>query len=621
MLNKIYKAIYIPFLVVFPLFCLNAFYNPYDLPKNLLLFAFFALTLIFLGFEILTSKGKLNFKLSSLDIPLLILTLAYLISGIIKTPNKMEVFFFPGTVITLLIGFVIYFLGKRSFKDKENQLPLSLFFSALIVSLVSIFGFLEITNKVSFLPTFVKESPFSPLGGKLPEVIFLVSMLPIGVLTLTHEKEFAKKMLYGFCILLIVLATTLDVSFILPGRQTAPILAGWGQSWSIAFDSLKESPILGVGPANYLTAYGKFVPISNNSGNFWLVRFASGRNFIFTLITETGFLGMIGLTLLLFLLVKAVIKNFREASTFSVLTLALAFFVFPTNVTLITIFLILASFIPHSKDWEVKIPKFVGVLLLILVGAFLFFAAQAFAAERYFKMGLDAVNKNEGKLAYDSLRNAVNTNPYIDRYHATYSQVNSALAKSLSQKSDIREGDKETIAQLIQQAVREARSTVALNPQRASNWELLARTYQTIVPFAEGADNFAIQTFNQAISLDPTNPNLRIGLGGVYFALGRYDEAIDAFKLAVVTKPDLANAHYNLAIAYKEKKEIGKAIDEMNTVLAQVSKDSPDYKLALDELSNLKKNKTELESGSSENLTPPQKVEETTPIEQIDLQP
>lgn len=132
------------------------------------------------------------------------------------------------------------------------------------------------------------------------------------------------------------------------------------------------------------------------------------------------------------------------------------------------------------------------------------------------------------------------------------------------------------------------------------------------MPFAQGSDNFAIQTYTQAIALNPVNPNLRISLGGIYYALGRYDEAISAFELAALAKPDLANAHYNLSAAYREKGDIDKAISEMNIVLTLVPKDSSDYNLAKSELDALEKNRpspapsTPLRAAEGQgNLTPP----------------
>jgi len=132
------------------------------------------------------------------------------------------------------------------------------------------------------------------------------------------------------------------------------------------------------------------------------------------------------------------------------------------------------------------------------------------------------------------------------------------------------------------------------------------------MPFAQGADVFTIQAYSQAIALDPVNPLLRVSLGGTYYALGNYDSAIDAFKLAVIAKPDLANAHYNLAAAYREKGETQKAIDEIKTVLSLVPQDSNDYKVAQSELERLEEKKAasaEVPTDQGENLTAPETVE------------
>jgi tetratricopeptide (TPR) repeat protein len=206
---------------------------------------------------------------------------------------------------------------------------------------------------------------------------------------------------------------------------------------------------------------------------------------------------------------------------------------------------------------------------------------------------------------------AINQDPNVDRYHASLAQVEMAIATSIANNKDLTDADRQTITQLIQQAISEGKATVALNPQRAANWELLGQIYQNIMSFAQGADQFAIDSFTQAIALDPVNPNLRIELGGVYYALGRYNDAIDAFKLATLAKPDLANAHYNLAIAYRDNKNYDNAITEMNTVLTLVPQDSADYTLAKETLDALEKAKpaTATEATQGTQLTTPQTQE------------
>ncbi|KKU03134.1 MAG: hypothetical protein UX03_C0022G0013, partial [Candidatus Woesebacteria bacterium GW2011_GWE1_45_18] len=141
-------------------------------------------------------------------------------------------------------------------------------------------------------------------------------------------------------------------------------------------------------------------------------------------------------------------------------------------------------------------------------------------------------------------------------------------------------------------------------------WENLGRTYQSIMAFATGADAFAITSFNQAVALDPTNPNLRIALGGIFYSLGRYDEAVRTFELAVLSKPDLANGHYNLAIALREKGNLEDAIAQLNAVLSLVEKDSEDYNLVKTEIENLEKKLPAKEAEGTESLTPPTPAEE-----------
>src|SRR5205085_3357380 len=112
-----------------------------------------------------------------------------------------------------------------------------------------------------------------------------------------------------------------------------------------------------------------------------------------------------------------------------------------------------------------------------------------------------------------------------------------------------------------------------------------------IIPFAKGADALAIQYYNQAIALDPYNPSLRISLGGLYYAAADYDNAINSFSLAIAAKNDLANAHYNLALAYEKKGETTKAIDELKNTIGLLPKDSKDYTLAKEELNKLEGSK------------------------------
>lgn len=628
-LNKLFLAALI---FLLPITVLTFFTDFFELPKTILLVTISTLAL--LNFAITTAvSGKIKLRVSKIDLPLLLLTISIVLSGIVKSQNKMEVFFIPGVATAFLAILISYHSIKNAFFANKRIIATLLTSSATVMSIISIFGYFGLLAKIPQLPPFIKAITFSTIGGKLPEVIFLSTILPLAIYLIFSEKEIVKKLLFSFASLIIAISLFIAITFILPGKPTAPILVNFPISWSVAVDTLKMSPVFGIGTGNYLNAFNKFLPVTYNQQLLWGARFTTSRSYVLTLATETGLIGLAAFAITLIIVLQQIIKSilnlkkefsFKEASAISLLILTIYMFVFPASLVLIFLFVVLSVLLFEDdemslnlsaktvKNSDVAFSRMPAVLLsfVILAGiiTLTFFATKALGAERKYKIALDALSKSDARVTYDNLTRAIALNSYVDRYHATFAQVNMALARSLAQKKDLTDADKSTVATLIQQAIKEAKATAALNPGRSANWELLAATYRAVMPFATGADQFAIQSYTQAITLDPVNPNLRIALGGVYYALGKYDNAIDNFKLAVLAKNNLANAHYNLAIAYREKKDYDNAIAEMNKVLGLVTKGSNDETLAKNTLSDIQKNKLTKNDGSTETLNTPQTV-------------
>lgn len=630
------------FILLFPSFFLTTYSNVFDLPKIILMVGIILILLVLFAVKLIV-EGKFTIATSNADLPLLMLTVAYVISATIRTPNKMEAFMSPGIATVILGSFLIFQFTKMIFKSEKSMVAQSLVVSGLALSLFSIFAYLGIFKSIPQLPEIMKRVEFSPLGGKLPEIILLAGILPLGIGLILELKDTTKKIFYGMSVFIIVVSLALSATLILPGKASAPVIVDHQTSWEVAVDTLKVSPVLGIGPGNYLSAFSRFLPLSYNQTPLWANRFLSGSSFLLTLVTETGILGLAAFVFAVFAILRKPLKNIKRSFSdktnasylASFILITVAMLVLPAATGVIILFFFLSYLNSDSSDTTVnlsatsvkngslfvsKMPSaFLAVVLIALALVIGVFGVRILSAEVKYKRAIEAIVANDAKLAYDSLRSAINTNGYVDRYHATNAQLNLALARSISQKAEITENDRNIIGQLIQQAIAEAKATVALNPGRSANWETLARTYQAIMPFAQGADNFTVISFNQAIALDPINPNLRIGLGGVYYALGRYDDSINAFGLAVTAKPDLANAHYNLAIAYREKKDFDKAINEMNAVLSLVAKDSQDYQLATKTLEELKKAKPATPEQGSESLTPPLPAEEPALEPKLDL--
>lgn len=597
---------------LFGVVTLPGFPSPYYIPKEI-----FGLLIISVALVVASArsiiKGEIKYSPGKFDIGVGLFIFAYLITSIIKTPNKMEAFFYPGTTTFVAIAGIFYLIINQFSKRTKNLVISALYVSGILLSISILFTELGIFSKIPQLPDFIKDSAFNPLGGNLQSILYLIVLLPFGFLQIASDKDVVKKTFYSVSSVVIAFGIGITVLNILPGKTQSPILPSWQTSWEITVETLKQSPIVGAGPANYLSAFNLYRPISYNQTNLWQARFTSANNYYFTLITEMGFVGLAALIILLVQIYKVLQNSYKDRNweSISIIILILGLAFMPTAPSLIFLLMVLLAIFSKSEEKSyvvardripsiiVSLPLFAAIVILAIFGA------RAVRAENYYEKSLEALSANNAKDTYTYMTQAETLNPYVDRYHASLAQINLALANSLATKKDLTDTDRSTITQLVQQSIAEGKATVTLNPGRSGNWEILAQIYRSIMSFAQGSDQFAIQTYSQAVALDPINPNLRISLGGVYYALADYDNAISTFQLATVAKPDLANSYYNLAMSYAAKKDYDKAITQMNTVISLVPQDSTDYKTAQDALEQLKKQKP-APGTTSDNLTSPQ---------------
>lgn len=614
-LETIKKYLLYILIVLYPIFIFSFASVTYVLPKEIFLVVITGLILITWIVESVV-KGSLNIKIGKFDFPVLLVIAAYVVSAILATPNKMEAFFLPGIVTIVVASGILYFLiNQLEVKNKEG-ISLAIILSGVLLAITSLFARIGIFSKIPQLPAFLKDVSFNPMGGSLPTIIYLVVVLAIAGEFIYKQRDSVYKLFVGVAAGVVILGLIVLVKNTLPGQSQSPRLPDLNTSWQIGVDILKVSPLWGVGPSNYLTAFNRFRPLAYNSTDLWQVRFTTATNYYMTALTELGFVGLFAFVVLIIAVYKMVSKKF-DLKFLPLVMLLILFAVFPIAPVLITLLFVLLAIVSESENKNVSLlaessakSAVILICLPIIIGLsfFYFLGFKWVRAEASYTKSLKSLAQNDAKGTYDLMTLAINQNPQVDRYHASLAQVDMVLAQSLAAKKEVTDTDKATITQLVQQAINEGKATVTLNPTRSGNWEILGQIYRSIMPFATGADQFAIQTYSQAILLDPTNPDLRISLGGVYYALGRYDDAISAFKLAVLAKSDLANAHYNLSVAYSAKKDYDNAIIEMNNVITLVPKDSQDYILAKNTLDELNKNKPAKTTEGTDNLQAPQPV-------------
>ena len=616
LLGEIEKYIMLAGVAFFVVFVLPGFPSSYHIPKEIFAAVIISLALIISSVRSITN-GEVKFARGKFDIGVMLIMIAYLATSIFQTPNKMEAFFFPGTTTFVILSALFYLVINQFTKKTKGAVLQAIFASGIMLSVSILFAQLGIFAKIPQLPAFMKDPGFNPMGSNLQSVIYLAALIPVGIAQIIKDNDLTKRVFFGVASTIIIFAAVLVSISMLPGKPQSPVLPAWQTSWEIAVETIKQSPLMGAGPGNYLSAFNLYRPIGYNGSDLWQVRFSSASNYYFTFITELGLIGIAAFATLLIGIYKKLLidlkrKNWEEIS---IVLLIISFAIFPAAPSLIFLLMTLLAVFSSSEESVTtiatnKVPAIIVAFpVFVAIIALGFFGTRAVMAENSYKKSLDALSANDAKSTYDLMLRAEKLNPYVDRYHASLAQIDMALANSLASKEDLTEEDRTTITQLVQQAIAEGKATVTLNTGRSGNWEILAQIYRNIISFAEGSDQFAIQTYTQAVALDPINPDLRISLGGVYYALGRYDEAISVFQMATVAKNDLANTHYNLAAAHAAKKDYDKAITEMEAVISLVPKDSTDYKTAQTTLDQIKKQKPATAiSEEAQNLTAPETI-------------
>ncbi|MCX7881002.1 MAG: tetratricopeptide repeat protein [Patescibacteria group bacterium] len=626
----------IHYLLLIIIFLLPLFFLPFTqdfyLTNKLYLLIFGSLFLLLIStIQYLISK-KISWSSLSFDTPLAFFLITLGLSIIFSSPNKIQALLNPNFGLSLFLSLtILYFYLSR--QKSLFIIHYSLLISSLILSLTTVFFFFQPLKNVN-LPAnlqFLKNPYFTPIGSFIDLAIFLgfVVVYLLGKIIIVEKDKVSKNSIIHYSSLTInLLALSLTLySLFKPGST---ILPPFRLSWYAAVEVLKNplTAFFGVGIDNFSSIFTKVKDIAYNQSNLWQIpSFSFSRSSLLHLFTETGLFGLIAFLILILTIFKS-LKEKNDKSLLLIIIYSLFIIVFfpPSLIVFFLFFLIIfmasqqstSDLVGQSYDFSQIMPFYAltGIVFLLIIVIAGYFSGRSYLAEIYFKKSLDGLINNNLKQVYDNNRQAIIINPYIERYRVNFSQINLLVANNIAAKANqpqeknkqpyqLTETDRQNISQAIQAAINEAKAAISLNPQKASYWENLAVIYQNIINTAQGADVWTISAYQRAIVSDPQNPGYRLSLGGIYYSLGNYEEAVKVFEQVVVLKPDWANAYYNLAWADYQKGNYQKAYAEMKNVLTLLNpeKDKNDYEKAKKELEEFKKKLPEEKKTSSETKT------------------
>ncbi|HUD09393.1 MAG TPA: tetratricopeptide repeat protein [Patescibacteria group bacterium] len=647
-------------LILFPVFLTNLTTDYFILPKQALVIFVGITVMVLYGIKTLLLE-KVQIRRTPFDLAVILFIAAVLLSSVFSAARTDSLTNF----IPLLFAGILYFGIVFNAKNEKSVMVLigSLLTGACLLAIMPILSHFHLY----ILPyDFTKTANFTPTGSNLDQVLYLLFVLPVSFYFLapfllekqankifSEKKEDLVKIL-GFGLAGLIILAGLAVSIYNLVQPSALIILPLETGFQTAFAAISQDSgrtlqgfLFGNGFGEYLLDFAKFKQASfNTNPTLWGLGFIHSSTFVLELLATTGLLGFLSFLYLCY-------KVLREKPLFVpvIIVLTTAFVLPLTFVSLILLFFLLAIYaalrgLSNDQkyfDVELELVAFkkgfitfttgderrknygkilsysVFGIILILVALLGFLSFDYLSNNVTFAKALTAANQNNGQLTYTDENAAISsfTGKYNDAYFRVFSQTNLALANSLA--ASVPKGaspsaqTQQTIYTLVQQSINAGRQATTLSPQNPLDWQNLATIYRSLIGFGQNADSFAILAQQQAIQLDPANPQGYITLGGIYYQLGTWDKALAQFQQAAALKPDFPNAYYNIAHTLIQQGDLKGALTQLQTVQSLVKNDPTNLAKVNGEIKQLQAQISQGTPSSTATPTPAPTLPKQTP--------
>ncbi|HEA84648.1 MAG TPA: tetratricopeptide repeat protein [Candidatus Wildermuthbacteria bacterium] len=440
----------------------------------------------------------------------------------------------------------------------------------------------------------------------------LLVLLAFGMLNMRKKAEFGW---ISFPMVFIVLSLFFLIFRVsIPGAPVVPVEVSPSQSgeFEIVREVISKSPILGSGPGTFVLDYASYHSPLLNQTVFWGTRFGSGASEVLDWTATKGILGLLSLLSLIgmglyvsirYLLRFGVEDNKKESSpeqhfswmvglgllaSFSALTLSQ--FLYPSNFVMWFLFWALLGGLvvvtsKTTKKFSVAPPSllapalsFVFLLVLIFGLGLFFIGGQKYAAEVQYLKGVVASSQGDLDGAIAKAVSAVRLNGSIDIYWRDLSQLYLARVNEISTREGLSDEDKQQLQiTAASNSIASAQRAVQVAPENVANWNVQGFIYRNFIGL-EGAESFAIASYERVAELEPASPFSYTELGRVYVLQAQrladsaefegqkeeaLDKALESLQKAIDLKADYSAAHFLIAAVYEQRGESAEAIAKL----------------------------------------------------------
>lgn len=483
-----------------------------------------------------------------------------------------------------VFGFTIYPWGNYFPLLTSNLIGswnnFGLFFS--LIGLLALY-FYEISNYLSFKLLFFIVYAASLIvlffvNFSLLWWLFGILLVILGTYIFIFRKENFFRPLIGLGVILVLffvitpnLASNLSSSII--GVNNIEIRPSYGATFDVFKRTVKENPILGLGPASFLESWLKYKPQAINNTVFWNTRFENGSSFFSTIALNAGFLGLLAV---LGFILAYLYSGFRFIRSIEIrqdyLIPLISFFAsfyffvlmalyYPNFFNLIFGFIFLGIFIGNASESDF-FPKFeitlfqtsglgfvaslILIFFLLLSISGVYFLAQNYIGSLYFARGLNLFN-----LAGDLNGAKLNIGKALSldrepQYLRSLVQINLIELNNFLGRTDFTpEQFRQNLQVVLSEAIQNASDARGLNPNDSLNWLTLGQVYESLTPLkiSQAAES-ARQIYQEAGRIFPTNPEIPFSLARLEMQSDNLEEARKYLDQSILLKPDYSSAHF-----------------------------------------------------------------------------
>ena len=359
--------------------------------------------------------------------------------------------------------------------------------------------------------------------------------------------------------------------------QNIEVRPSWSATYDITKTTLKEDPILGVGPNRFATQWLLEKPAGVNETIFWNTDFNFGIGIIPSAATTMGVLGILAwvffFAVFLYVGGRGVLTQYNDVRdrfyAVSSFSLALYFWVaavfyVPGIALYMLAFLFTGVFIAFLARVESvrtitfsfsNNPRagFLSVLLIIIliiasVVCVYMFAERA-AASYLFGRGIAAANISGDVVRAEALIARAADLYANDAYYRALTEARIArLGVILSQKDVGQETLRAQFQEGLGAAISSARAAVDFDESSYANWLALGGVYEAVVPLKiDGAYENANAAYQEALKRNPHGPAIYVILARLELAKNDTEKAKEYLAAALQNKSNYTEALFLLS--------------------------------------------------------------------------